>query len=584
VILLVVDGLWASRTLVRELTNARTELSVAIESIVTGDPGSAAPHFAAAEQAAEGALGAVGHPSMGIARLLPIAGENIDAASAVAEASRATADAGATMVEVARALGWTDIRIPATTAGGRVDVSAFETALPEMDAVTARLRDALRTLEDAGGDGLIGPIASGYRDAVEGLSRRADLATRFRDSMRLATTMFAAERRYLVCVPALGVPRPGGGAPTSVGILVANDGALELEEMVPAPSELSDAIISLSWSRTARTLMEAAEASGFGDLDGVILIDAVALEDLVWAIGDVEAGGLPQALSDRTTTTALEIDSFLGNVPPKASQRHADRAEEILEAFLERRPGVESFALAMAGGARDRHLALYVPGRAPRQILRALGLDGRAGLTGEGVIPVAATWSALGDAHVGALVQTTVRQTIRVRNDGSAIVDAEVLFVNDAGDDPPSVLLGRPAGGIPVGTFAADVTLALPARAQEVAAETSRPSPIRVDRDLGLATVTGSIAVRAGDSATLTVSYAVPDAVRTVEGLREIDLRVLPQPTLAGVRFLLRLVLPDGSTVVSSSPQLKRSGGAAVFTGVRGGPMELDVRFGAGEA
>jgi hypothetical protein len=44
-ILLLLDGLWAGRTLVRGLTRARSELIVAIESLVTGDPDAAAPHF-----------------------------------------------------------------------------------------------------------------------------------------------------------------------------------------------------------------------------------------------------------------------------------------------------------------------------------------------------------------------------------------------------------------------------------------------------------------------------------------------------------------------------------------------------------
>jgi hypothetical protein len=584
VVLLVLDGLWAGRALVRGLTNARSELAVAIGSIVTGDPGSAAPHFVAAEQAANDALAAVDHPSMGIARLLPIVGENIDAASAVADASRATADAGSTMVRVSQALGWTDIRIPASTTSGNVDVEAFAGALPDMEAVAQRLRVAKRALETAGGDGLVGPVASGYRDAVERLSRRVDLATRFRDSLRLATAMFEGQHRYLVCVPTLGVPRPGGGRPMTVGVLVANDGSLELEPMFPASDELQDASSSIDWPSTAKVLLDAAEETGIVDIDGVILIDAVALEDLVWAIGDVEVEGMTSALSDGTTTTALEIDSFLGNAPPRAAQLHADRVSEILRAFLDRRPGIEPFALATAAGASDRHLSIYLPGRAEARIVRALGLDGRARLASDDVIPVVATWSARGNSHVGALVQTTVRQTIRIQDDGSAAVDAQILFENDAGTDPPSVLLGRPIGGIPVGTFAADVTLFLPATAEEIDAETSRPSPIRAGRDMGLATVTGSLAARGGDSETLSVSYAVPDAIRTVDGVNRIVLRVLPQPTLGGVRFQIRLVLPDGSRIVSTSPGLEGRGSTASFSGVRGGAVDLELRFAAGEA
>jgi hypothetical protein len=556
---------------------------VAIESVVTGDPVAAAPHFAAARLAAEQAVGAAGHPAMGIAALLPIASENIEAAAAVAEASRATAAAGGTMVEVARDLGWTDIRIPGSTAAGSLHIEAFESALPGMGVVADRLREASIALEAAGGNGLLGPVATGYRDAVDGLSRRADLARRFLDSMRLATAMFSGEHRYLICVPALGRPRPGGGAPATVGVLLVHDGSLELEPMTPAPKAIADIDVSLHWPKTARDLMGAAEESGIAPVDGVILIDAVALEDLVWTIGDVEVEGRPIALSDLTTTSALEIDAFLRNAPAKTAQLHADLVSQILAAFLERRPAVESFALATAADTRDRHLSVYLPGREEGRLVHALGLDGRAKLKGRGILPVVATWSTLGNSHVGALVNTTVRQTTTILENGSASVDAEVLFENGAGTEPPSILLGRPIGGLPVGTFAADVTLYLPKAAEHIAAETSRPSPIRVGQDLGLATVTGSIAVRGGEATTLTVSYLVPDAVRTVDGAKQVALRLIPQPTMAGVRIQIRVVLPDGSTIMSASPELQRRGDAAVFSAVQRGPVDLELRFRAGQ-
>jgi Protein of unknown function (DUF4012) len=582
VLLLALDGVWAGRILVRGLTRARSELSVAIESVVTGDPEAAEPHFAAARQAAEEAIDAVGHPSMGIAGLLPLAGSNIDAAAAVAEASRATAAAGATMVQVARDLGWTDIRVPASTAAGRLDIDAFAAALPRMESVAGQLRRASVALEGAGGDGLLGPVGTGYRDAVEGLARRADLAGRLRDSMRLVTAMFAGQHRYLVCVPTLGRPQPGGGVPAAVGVLLVDDGSLELEPVTTAPKTLADVDMSLHWPRTARALMGAAEGAGIGSVDGVILIDAVALQDLVWTTGDVEVDGRPLPLSDHTTTSALEIDTFLENAPAKTADEYADLVSQILLAFLDRRPSMESFGLATAADTRGRHLSIYLPGGNGR-LVRALGLDGRARLQGAGILPVVASWSSLGDSHVGALVHTTVRETITIRANGSASVAAEVLFENTAGTDPPSVLLGRSIDGFPVGTFAADVTLYLPTTAEEIAAETSRPSPIRLGRDLGLATVTGSIAVRGGDSTTLTVTYQVPDAVRTVDGAKEVALRVMPQPTLAGVRFQIRVVLPDGSTIVSASPGLQRRGDTAVFSGVRDGAVDLSLRFGAGE-
>ena len=164
-------------------------------------------------------------------------------------------------------------------------------------------------------------------------------------------------------MPALGVPRPGGGAPASVGILLVDDGALELEPMTPAPKALADVDVSLDWPKTARALMTAVEESGSEPVDGVILIDAVGLQDLVWVIGDVKVDGRPLALSVQSTTAVLEIDAFLGDAPPKAAQLHADRASEILDAFLERRPGVESLALAAAADTRGRHLSVSFLGK-----------------------------------------------------------------------------------------------------------------------------------------------------------------------------------------------------------------------------
>jgi hypothetical protein len=220
-----------------------------------------------------------------------------------------------------------------------------------------------------------------------------------------------------------------------------------------------------------------------------------------------------------------------------------------------------------------------VPDRRARALLRSLGLDGRALISRPEVFPVAATWSTGGDAHVAAFLDVTVRESIQIREDGSASVTAVVLFENGAGTDPPSVLLGRSASGQPVGTFSAGVTLYAPANVRNLVAETSRPSPIEVRQGRRLTTVAGSVAIAGGGSTTLTVTYAIDEAVRVVGDVRELRLRVLPQPTLAGVEHVVRVSLPEGWTIVSASPQFDRRGDTATFSGVRSGPADLEMRF-----
>ena len=583
-VLLLLDGIWAGRNLVRGLTHARSELIVAIESLVTGDADAAAPHFEAAGQAADDAVGAAGHPSLELAGVLPVIGDNIDAAAGVAEASRATAAAGDTMVTVARELGWTDIRIPGSSAIGRLDLEAIAAAQAPMDDVVSQLRAATADLTSVGGDGLIGPVATGYRDAVEALEHRTDLAGRFRSAMQLATTMFSGDRRYLIVVPALGVARPHGGAPSTVGVLSVSEGVMDLEPLFPAPRAFLDVEGSPDWPATARALLSAAEVAGIDAPDGVIQLDAVALEDLVWTIGDVPADDRTLPLSDQTTTTALEIEAFQTNAPLRSASLHAAWADAVVQAVLGQRPGVESFALASASSTRDRHLAVFVRDPLARPALRSLGLDGRARLSRPGVFPVAATWTTQGNAHVAAFVNVTVRETIRIREDGSAGVTAVVVFDNAAGTDPPSVLLGRPAGGQPIGTFSAGVTLYAPANVRNLVAETSRPSPIEVGEDRGLTTVAGSVAIAAGGSTTLTVTYAVDDVVRTVGDARELQLRVLPQPTLAGVEHAVVIRFPEGWTILSASPQFDRRADRVSFSEVDSGPVDLSLRFSGPEA
>jgi Protein of unknown function (DUF4012) len=586
--LLVLDGFVAGRSLVSNLTRARSELNVAIEAIVTGDPEGARPHFLAAEEAADRAIAAAGHPSMGIAGLLPLAGDNLDAAAAVAAASKETALAGHSLVEVARELGWTDVGLPGSSAAGSLDVGALEAAGTRMDPVVQRLGTALSELEEAGGGGLLGPVATGYRDAVEHLARRADLAAHFRDAALLASAMFGEEapQRYLLCVPTLGVPEPGGGAPAAVGVLLAQGGVLEIEPvqagqegLVPAPGTVADVPGSPDWPTTARRLLEAFALEGGSSLDGVILLDPVALQDLVWVSGDVRVEDRTLPLNDATTVSALEIDAFLGSDPEKAARLHASWVSRIVERFLDRRPGLESFALAVARDAREGRIAIYLSDRSDRSLVRRLGLDRRAPAPEEGVLPVLAAWSATEPSHVGALVDPRIRLEVSLRDDGSATVRAEVSIVNGAGVDPPSVLLGSFDGNVPVGTFAGKVSLYLPADARQVEAETSRPTPIEVVDDLGYSVVTGSLTIRGGDTATLTVSYVVDQVAIRTDGERSLVLRLVPQPTIDGLAYQIRVALPDGATFSSISPGVQRRGSTAVFSGTRAGPEDLEFVY-----
>jgi hypothetical protein len=132
---------------------------------------------------------------------------------------------------------------------------------------------------------------------------------------------------------------------------------------------------------------------------------------------------------------------------------------------------------------------------------------------------------------------------------------------------------------VPVGTFTADVTLYVPTAARSIEAETSRPSPISVREELGYTTITGSVSIRGGSSSTLTVSYVVRDAVVASEDGNGLALRLLPQPTLAGIGYSLRITLPEGARFASASRGLVVRGSTASFTGIRLGPADMELVY-----
>jgi hypothetical protein len=349
--------------------------------------------------------------------------------------------------------------------------------------------------------------------------------------------------------------------------------------LAPAPPELVEAPTSLDWPTAAEALLRAARAAGAPRLDGVISLDSIALEDLVWVAGDVGVKGRKLPLSDSTTSTALEIDAFQATVDEQAARTHALWTSEILRTFLASRPGLESFALATARDARARHLAIYARRASTQELVSTLGLDGALPEPQPGVLPVIVSWSATAGSHVGALVDTRIREDVRVRSDGSATVLMEVSFENGAGSGSRSALLGQGGGGIPVGSFAADVTVYVPEAARNLAAETSRPSPTSVEEELGYRAVTGSVFIRGGESSTFTVTYSIKEAVAADGDERSLVLRVLPQPTLEGISYELRLMAPDEARIVSASPELDVRGSSASFNELRGGPTDLEIRY-----
>lgn len=589
-VVLVLDGLWAGRTMFRGVAESRSALGEGAVAVVTGDPAAARPFFEHAAQAATSTIDATSHPAIEIAERIPWLGDNIKAVEAVARASERSANAGLAMVDAAVILDWQDVRVPATEALGAVDLASLRDATPKLDEVAKGLGIAEAQLSGADTGRLVGPIATGYHDALDTLRRRYKIASHTRDLAHLLPGFLGAggSRSYLMAVQTLGLPQGTGGQVDLVGVLVAERGTIALDgPLVPAGQAYADANVTPDGPTTAKELLQIASSTGLGEsdggeLDGVVLVDSVWLQDALWVTGQVEVPGRRQPLTMDDAADVLEREVFEVTSETEAELSRARLANAIVEAYLERRPSTEAFAIGSATDAGQRHLILYSSKAREQVILERLGT---AGAYDPGPNPLAVTWRTLVENHSVLFARRSVSHNVTLTSDGSARIRTVIELVNQSPQDPPSILLGLPLpatvpepGDVdPVGGWAGEVQVALPSHATRVSTETSIPSETEVVRERGRQYAVATLATDPGAQMTLIVTYTLEHA--TPKGAQEFRMMVFPQATLEPGIVRISIEVPSGSAIDEASEIVQVTGSSARFVGYPTEPIALWVHW-----
>ncbi len=126
------------------------------------------------------------------------------------------------------------------------------------------------------------------------------------------------------------------------------------------------------------------ESLGFGPVDGVLEVDAVALRSLLEVIGPVELDGETYDASNVEqkvlNESYLRFDTF-GEREQRVSVQ-ANLAKAIFEAFKEREVPVTDLAFALRDAAQGRHLLARSDDPAVQELWESVGADGRLPPTG----------------------------------------------------------------------------------------------------------------------------------------------------------------------------------------------------------
>lgn len=599
---LFLDALWVGLGTPRKLSRARENLKAGAEALRSGDLNLAASLFAEARQEALAAEGALGHPSARVAARLPWIGDDVRALRQLAAAAESTALAAGALTDAAGAVGWDGAGVPAMQSGGRIDLGAVQRAAPHLDQARAFVDSAERHLEAIDTGGLVGPVGDAVSSARSSIQDRADAVRTTDDLAEVVPAMLGADgpRRWFLGLQNPGAPRGTGGFLGFWGSLVARDGRLRLTKLQTVgevrevePVDVSPEVErryakygtrTAMWAAnyspdvptTAPIILEIAEKAGLGEFDGVILTDPVWMSYVLEAIGPTNSDAWPDLIGADNV-----VDILSHRVFETTDHNGADRIQrriglDLWRAAISGTPSAEGALSAFARSAAERHLAIFSTDPDEETLLDAIGVAGRFQPGGN---RLAVVWQDFSANKAGYFADRSLIQSVRLAEDGSAAVEATVTLHNAAPDGPPSLLLGEPGDGTPVGWWGAQASLYLPADAQHIQQRAKLSTIVSLDREFGVPVSDALLTAPSGRTAAYSTTYSTASAA-TDNGDRTWTYRltILPQPSIRPIPVSISVILPEGAEVLRLQG-LRGSGERLTFDGDPATEETLEVTY-----
>jgi hypothetical protein len=327
--------------------------------------------------------------------VLPIVGDQIDALRDLTGAAATIGDVGRSSAK--------DLEDVLDRSGGdpTARLELLVTARKELDKVEAAV-DGL----DVGAHGhLIGPVKTARAQLVAKLDEVPSKFDEARGYLDALTTFLTGPSRYLVLAANNAEMRAGAGMPLQGGVLTVAGGDVSFgdfsqlaNQRVPGTPDLLppewaktwfNFIPGRSWVQTAVSpnfpvtapiyAEMAAQTPAFGQVDGVIEVDSVALSALLDVIGPVELGG------ERYTAQNIEQkvlhDNYLqfDTVAERAGrqEQQGQIAKAIFDALKTRDVEIGDLATGLKAAAQGRHLLAWSRDAGMQKLWTDVGATGQ---------------------------------------------------------------------------------------------------------------------------------------------------------------------------------------------------------------
>jgi UDP-N-acetylmuramyl pentapeptide phosphotransferase/UDP-N-acetylglucosamine-1-phosphate transferase len=586
----------------RDLYATRSALQRGMTSLKAFDVDSARQSFLQAEQLAARASKMLDSPLALPTRFIPIVGDNVKAARALAEGAQHLAPAAV------EALAATD-GFPRGPSGpqfgfnqGRLELTPWPNAEERLRRAAAGGRLALNPVRAA--NGMLVPPLSDARDkfltegnvAVETLEKAGEVAA-------LLPYIFGADRplTWFLAIQNPVELRATGGFLGAFGILRSERGRLRLERFdsndklpkvsspPPAPQEFISHYDRFSarttWSNvnmtpdfpTAAGVMAGMWKSGTGqDIDGVIAIDAVGLNHLLRVVGPVDVAPVGQITADNFLSLALN-EAYI-RFPQK--ENRATFLLEVGRVVWERLltgnfPNPSLLVNPLVESVSGKHLQIWSPEQLPR--LQKLGIAGELDPSEGSDFLMVVGQNAAGN-KVDYYAHRRISYHVNLSNPADVRGRVAVQIENRS---PPSGLpqyiLGPYLPNDPPGLNRSYTSVFLPTAAGVLGASVDG-APVRVESHIekGLGSISRFVEVPAGKTSTLSLSVS---SALASPGLYK--LRVQHQPNLRPDNLEIDIALPPGAIVLDSSEGMAIEDGHLKWRGELDSDKEFYVSYGS---
>jgi hypothetical protein len=591
------------------LLDARADLLIGREALVSGEVKPAQRAFARARESFSGARDDMSNPAVRVLSWLPLLGRTPDAVTSVAEAGELVAEAGLELVRSGQGLpGQVSALAPRN---GRIPLAPMRSLAPGLDRAAdllARADSIMRESPDRWIPGPVGDPRYEFETEVSEAHRIMDGAA------ALARTLPEflggdGARRYLVGAQNPAELRGTGGFIGAYAIMEAREGRIELGpfrpiiDLTPArvpgvdpPNPdygriyepfggaglMHNINMTPDFPSAAVAIERLYERVEGQRVDGVIVADPYALASLMRITGSTRVPGLGITVDAQSLVPFLTNEAYARIGDPETRKRLlGDVAGEVLRRFLSgsATDDLTASGRAIVEAAGGGHLLLHSTDPSVQSAFRDARVAG-ALIRGPGdYLNVVA--NNVGANKVDYYVDRTVTYNVELVPGGEADALALVGFENDAPrTGQPRYVIGPHEGVSGIGE---DVVLTsvycAPGCIVQGVRHAGERQPLSLEEELGFPLVRSVAGIESKGTERLEHRWHLTDAWEGTAGHGTYRLTFQGQPTIRATELELTVRAPRGMEITRADPEMQVREDTATWRGRPGDLRMFEIEF-----